>query len=159
MPGYRVTLDEKSSAVELETSGGVPFKFAVQVVLEELAGIRGDIDEGDVSGRVAEDKDIYSDLEERSEEMEKLTEADIGGKPLVLNEQQQAVLDALIAEGEQAGYITMWEEGELPKAVQKFLEGKKSMTFERLLDIAEDYNADKFLEKLGRTPAPTPSPV
>lgn len=155
MPGYRAIYDEESSRVEAVQKGGVPFRIAILAAIEEVAGVLGDINEGDVSGREKESPSIVHDLETRREELEKETEAKVGGKPIVLHAEQQKVVDALVAEGDKFGYIDLIDHHkQFLVQAQRFLEGDRKVTPGDLLDYARDNGMDDFLKAMGEAPAP-----
>lgn len=157
MPGYRAIYDEESTRVETVQKGGVPFRIAILAAIEEVAGVLGDINEGDVSGRKTESASITDELETRLEELEKETEADVGGKLLVLNAEQQKIIDALVAEGDRFGYIDLLDHHkQFLEQAQRFLEGDRKITSEDLLDYARDNEMDDFLKTMREEPVAAP---
>ncbi len=138
MPGYNVTFDESSTDITAAETGGVPFAIAKKAALEELAGVQGDINEGDVSGRLADDPDMEATIEEQSTRIEAATEADYRPDAIALTDDQQKLVDALVEDGEGIGFYTQIvdEAVNVPETVQKWIDG--DATLQDVIDDAEE---------------------
>ena len=158
MGGYLPDYEESGTDVRPATRG-VPFEFAVKAALEELAGCRGDIKEGDSGGQLEDNPNAYQDLNDASDRVEKMTAEDCGGTSVTYDGEKKKVLDALLAEGGEASYQAMIEMDDLAYEVQKYLEGKK-VTLDDLLETAATQSppATTFLEAFGIMPDASPSP-
>lgn len=150
MSGFRAIYDEESTRVEV-SENGAPFRIAVLAAVEEVAGVIGDLDEGDQGGRLDDDPNLRESLEEQREYLDKLTERQAGGKTTRLNAIKKQVLDALVAEGDMFGYIDLLDHHESFCAnVQKFLEGRGGITLDSLYEYAREAEMDAFLKAMGQ---------
>lgn len=157
MPGYSVNFDESATDIEVLAEGGVPFAIAKKAALEELAGVQGDINEGDVSGRVEDEPDIEDKLETQSDLIEKASETDYRPDAIALTEDQQKLVDALIEDGEGIGFYTQIvdDPDNVPAAVQKWFDGLVT-----LQDVIDHATLNGFHEKTVEvaTQLATPAP-
>lgn len=154
MSGFRAVYDEESTRVEV-SDNGAPFRIAVLAAVEEVAGVIGDLDEGDQGGRLDDDPNLRQSLEEQREYLDKLTERDVGGKTTCLNAIKKQVLEALVAEGNRMGYIDLLDcHDDFCADVQKFLEGRDGTTLDELLEYARDVEMNDFLKAMGQSPDP-----
>lgn len=154
--GFRPLFDEESTRIVLVENGGIPFRIAQLAAVEEVRGVMGDIIEGDVGGRLDEDANAIEHLEKCAAALEAITEADVGGGTLELDAQRQTVLQALVREGEEAGYIEIGHESpRLCEHAQLYLQGG-DVDLERLLEIAREEGCDTFLRELDAVTALTP---
>ncbi|AOG02855.1 hypothetical protein BSY19_4838 (plasmid) [Bosea sp. RAC05] len=158
MPGYNVSFDEASTDITAAETGGVPFAIAKKAALEELAGVLGDINEGDASGRLDDDPDMETTIEEQSTKIEATTETDYRPDAIALTDDQQKLVDALVEDGDGIGFYTQIvdETINVPATVQRWIDGEAS-----LQDVIDDAEECGYHEKtveianLLLSPAPT----
>jgi hypothetical protein len=154
--GYEADLDETATRVRRVEGGGIPFRIAQLVAIEEVRGVMGDIAESDVSGRLKENPDMLEDLEKRAGELEALKETDVGGQPLVLTDEQSKVLKALEKQGEVSGFTDIgYDRTYFSQQVQIYLQGGP-IDYDKIIELAEDEGHETFLRDLGVQAAISP---
>lgn len=155
--GYRPDFDETATDITLVKDGsGIPFRIAQLAAIEEVRGVLGDIVEGDNSSRLSDNPDMIEDLERRAGELEAMKETDIGGQPLMLDEERTKVLKALELQGEEITFCEIAHDNpHFCEQVQIYLQGGP-VDYDRIIELAREEGHDVFLREIGLQPAMTP---
>lgn len=125
IPGYEVRLEDAASGFTEVSTGGVPWQVAHRAVLEELGQAAEDARD---SGEPGEEKT----LRERRD----ASEPDEDPTAKLLSPSEAAVIEALVADGEEIGFYELVEEKETPAAVQDWLNGGRMLKY--VLELAEE---------------------
>ena len=135
--GWSVDMDEENTSITQVAGSGAPWAIARAAAVEEVVGVMGDIDEGDVGGRVEDDAGIYAKLDILRDSLAAAEDPTLAD----MTPGQRLAVEALVGDGEDEGFFDLHTD-DAALLLQKWISGEAEPL--AVLEAAEGLGHEKL---------------